>query len=77
MKWVKLKKYCELSGDTPKAVHGRRYRGDWLDGVQSRLGPDGNLWIYLQEVDRWIEEGHLATQAGLKRQLNHSSFTHR
>ena len=24
MKWVKLPKYCELSGDTANAVHARR-----------------------------------------------------
>lgn len=27
MKWVKLKKYCEASGDTSNAVHCKRQRG--------------------------------------------------
>jgi hypothetical protein len=66
MKWVKLKKYCELSGDTASAVHTRRNRGIWLDGVESRVGPDGNLWINVKEVDRWIEQGFIASQSGLK-----------
>ncbi len=57
MKWVKIKKYCEISGDTLNAVHARRKKGVWLDGVQCKLGPDGNLWINLAEVDKWIESG--------------------
>ncbi|WP_165481154.1 hypothetical protein [Legionella impletisoli] len=45
MKWVKLKKYCQESGDTTHAVHGKRKRGMWLDGLHCKVGPDGNLWI--------------------------------
>ncbi len=59
MKWVKLKRYCELSGDTPNAVHARRKKGLWLDGVQCKLGPDGNLWVNLDEVEKWVESESL------------------
>jgi hypothetical protein len=55
LKWVKLKKYCELSGDTPSAVRNRRKRGQWLNGVQATLAPDGNLWINLTEVEQWVQ----------------------
>lgn len=55
MKWVKLNKYCELSGDTKDAVHAKRRKGIWLDEQQCRLGPDGNLWINLLEVEKWVE----------------------
>ena len=44
MNWVKLKKYCELSGDTMNAVHSKRRKGIWLDGQHCRLAPDGNLF---------------------------------
>ena len=37
LKWVKLKKYCEASGDTSNAVHCKPQRGMWLDGLHSRL----------------------------------------
>lgn len=59
MKWVKLKRYCELSGDTPNAVHARRKKGLWLDGIQCKLGPDGNLWVNLDEVEKWVESDSL------------------
>ena len=63
MKWVKLKKYCEESGDTSNAVHckRKRKRGMWLDGLHCRLGPDGNLWVNLMEVEKWVENGNQAT----------------
>ena len=64
MKWVKLKKYCELSGDTPHAVHARRRKGIWLDEIQCRLAPDGKLWINLVEVEKWVENGRISALRG-------------
>jgi len=66
MNWVKLKKYCQISGDTSDAVHAKRKRGMWLDGVQCKLGPDGNIWINLIEVERWVEHGNKATNRSLR-----------
>lgn len=60
MKWVKLKRYCEISGDSANAVYAKRKKGIWLDGIQCKLGPDGNLWINLVEVDKWVENGNKA-----------------
>lgn len=59
LRWVKLKKYCQLSGDTVNAVHAKRRKGQWLDETQCRLAPDGNLWINLIEVERWVEKNTL------------------
>ena len=66
MNWVKLKKYCEISGDTSNAVHAKRKRGMWLDGIQCKIGPDGNIWINLVEVERWVENGNKATNIRLR-----------
>lgn len=66
MKWVKLKKYCLDSGDTANAVHAKRKKGVWLDGIQCRIGPDGNIWINLIEVERWVENGNKAIIRSLR-----------
>ncbi len=55
MNWVKLNKYCELSGDTAYAVHARRHKGVWMDNLHCRIAPDGKLWINLMEVEKWVE----------------------
>jgi hypothetical protein len=55
LNWVKLSKYCEQSGDTPDAVHAKRRKGWWLDGIHWRLAPDGNIWINLEAVNAWVE----------------------
>ncbi len=56
LNWVKLNKYCELSGDTQHAVRNRRKRGVWLDGKQCKCAPDGNLWVNLKQVETWVEQ---------------------
>lgn len=65
LKWVKLKKYCQDSGDTSNAVHAKRKKGIWLDGVQCKIGPDGNIWINLTEVEKWVENGNKSTNRSL------------
>lgn len=51
--WVKLKKYAELTGDTPASVHARRRAGKWLDGVQCKV-VDDMLWINLAAAEKWV-----------------------
>lgn len=60
MKWLRLKKYCEISGDTPDAVRWRRKSGVWADGKQSKIGPDKKIWVNIQEVEKWIENCRVA-----------------
>lgn len=55
LRWMKLDQYCSLSGDTRGAVHARRRKGQWFDGKHCRVGPDGNLWINPEEVNKWVE----------------------
>ena len=55
MKWVKLKRYCNLSGDTVDAVKHKRRAGIWVDGVHWRLAGDGRIWINVEAVEKWAE----------------------
>ena len=66
MKRVKLKKYCDLTGDTVDAVHAKRRKGKWLDDLHCKIAPDGNLWINLDEIEKWVENGNLAIQQTLQ-----------
>ncbi|MCV2365569.1 excisionase [Paucibacter sp. DJ1R-11] len=63
LRWIKLPLYCQISGDTPDAVHARRRKQQWFDGVQCKIGPDGNLWINPEEVNKWVENDQHETAA--------------
>lgn len=63
---MKMKKYCQDSGDTANAVHAKRKKGVWLDGIQCKMGPDGNIWINLIEVEKWVENGNKAMMRSLR-----------
>lgn len=66
-KWVKAKKYCADTGETMNGLHARRRKGKWLDGIQCRIGPDGNLWVNLEEAQKWVEQGDQATLNSIQR----------
>jgi hypothetical protein len=54
-RWVKLPEHCRQTGDTPDAVHARRRKRVWHDGVHCRVGPDGNLYVNPEEWNKWVE----------------------
>lgn len=54
-RWVRLGKHCELTGDTVHAVHARRRKRIWIDGIHCQVGPDGNLYVNPTEYNLWIE----------------------
>lgn len=56
---IKLNRYCELTGDTPDAVHTRRRRGEWIDGRHCHLVSGRRLWINLPEVNAWLRSNGL------------------
>ncbi|MBK6350584.1 MAG: hypothetical protein V9E93_08735 [Steroidobacteraceae bacterium] len=56
---VKQNRYCELTGDTPDAVHMRRRRGEWIDDRHSHLISGRRLWINLPEVNAWLRSNGL------------------
>lgn len=58
-----MKLYLTQSGDTADAVHARRKKGKWLDGVHCQVR-DGQLWINREAIEKWVENG--SHQAHLK-----------
>jgi hypothetical protein len=64
--WVRVLRYCELSGDTKGAVLDRRNKGLWIEGLHCQMGPDKKLWINLLEVERWVQMGNACLPNRLK-----------
>lgn len=63
--WVRLSRYCELTGETPAAVDNRIRAGVWLRDVHARR-PDGSkeLWVNLRAVNDWAAGNGPAHQHG-------------
>lgn len=64
-KLVTLKKYCELTGETPNAVYQRKSTGKWLLGIHY-LKCDGRIWIKFYEAQKWVKNQNKATIQALK-----------
>lgn len=62
LRWMKLTEYCQRTGDTADAVHAKRRKGQWIDGIHCTVAPDGNLWVNPEEVNKWVESGETAGQ---------------
>ena len=56
--WVRLKRYCELSGESKRTVYHRRQRGEWLDGVHTQMR-GGVLWCNLRKIEEWVAKGKI------------------
>lgn len=54
MKWITLKRFCEISGYTAKAIYNKKDRGIWLKNIHWRIAPDKKIFINPQAIDSWI-----------------------
>lgn len=59
-KYVKLEKFEELTGYTPKAVHRKKEEGHWLIGRELTKAPDGNLLVDMEGYYAWVERARQA-----------------
>jgi hypothetical protein len=55
--YVRMRLYAQMSGLTVKAIEKKIEAGKWVEGREYRKCPDGNIWISVQGVVRWIEGG--------------------
>ena len=55
---VPLSKYCEISGESIRAVQSRITKGVWLEGKQViKIDKMKERWIDLTEVEKWVRNG--------------------
>lgn len=52
---VLIKKFCELTGYTEKAVEMKIERGQWRIGQVLRKAPDGHIMIDMERYYAWVE----------------------
>ncbi len=57
-RFVLIRKFCELTGYTPKAVERKIESGVWRKGKVWLNAPDGRRLVDMEEFDKWVEEGN-------------------
>lgn len=56
-RFVRIRKFAEVTGYTERAVYMKIARGVWLAGQEYRRAPDGNICIDMEGYTRWVEGG--------------------
>jgi len=54
VKFVTIKKFCELTGYTDSAVRGKISAGVWLLDREWVKAPDGHIMIDMEAYDKWV-----------------------
>jgi len=56
-RYVRIKKFVELTGYTERAVRCKIHEGVWIEGRQYVRGPDGAILMDMEGYERWVVEG--------------------
>jgi hypothetical protein len=63
IRYVLLKKFCEITGDTPGAVRDRLHRGVWHYSREVIKDETGRLHVDVEEYNRWVKGDRPAAEA--------------
>lgn len=53
--YVRIGLAAVIFGLTEKAIRRKIEDGKWLENREFRRSPDGEIWISIQGVTRWVE----------------------
>ena len=53
--YVRIPLAAVIFGLTEKAIRRKIEDGKWVEGKQYRRSPDGEIWISVNGVARWVE----------------------
>lgn len=59
VKWVLLKKYCELTGDTRNGFNHKVQTGNYVMGKHFKK-VENRIWVNLEQTQKWIENCRVA-----------------
>lgn len=54
--YVRISLAAAIFGLTEKAIRRKIEDGKWLENREFRRSPDGEIWISVQGVTRWVEK---------------------
>jgi hypothetical protein len=54
-KWVRIKKLCEITGETDDGARYNMTSGMWPEDLLWRKAPNGRIYINVENYNRWVE----------------------
>jgi hypothetical protein len=54
VRFIKIKKFCELTGYTDKAIYSKIHEGVWRQNQEYKKGPDNVILVDLEGYERWV-----------------------
>lgn len=54
--WIRLNRFCELSGYSEDAVRSKISQGKWKEGVMYVKARDGRIHINWEAYQTWVQE---------------------
>ena len=70
LKWIRIEKFCDLTGYTPSGVRGKISTGVWASGIHFTKAPDGHILINLEAYEKWVEGRESAFVEQLSRSVS-------
>ena len=52
--WLPHKTVCQLYGKGPYWAKGKIHEGKWVEGEQFARDPDGQIWVSIKGVKKWL-----------------------
>lgn len=52
--WIRLDRYCELTGEPIATVRDRCRQGEWREGYHWRTR-GRRMWVHLPRAQEWVE----------------------
>lgn len=54
LSWVRVERYCELTGESINTVLERIRDGEWAAGKEYKRTGQRTLWVNLGEANEWV-----------------------
>lgn len=54
MRFVRVKKFCEMTGYSEAAVYHKISGGVWMENREYRKGPDNVTLVDVEGYERWV-----------------------
>jgi hypothetical protein len=64
--WVRIPKFCAMTGETDDSVRANMNNGHWPEGIVWKKAPNGRIYIHTRNFNKWVAGQVYAPQARVR-----------